>query len=360
VLNATTLLTVKYLPLRVFSLLWVLLAGQLIASQDRTEGLLVLIDSASLFGLLVYFMRLPKAREPWLWLGLVVGVSGAVGGFFFNHFSDALPYINKNAYSHVPLTALLAVCLSYPSAAGRPRTRQTLLALGLINFAWVFLSASRGSVAVAAVGIAYLFFVMRDVWKITTLVLLGSFLVVIAAQRFPIAKEAAVHGLANLVDEERTMAGRTSGRSDLAIAGWKSFLRHPLGIGTGSFGSTFAVEGSRYVQSFTGAEMQAHSGWVKVLAENGFLGFAAMLGFVASFVTTGWREHQRGVFPLALFVAGGISVAWLSTEFQSKYVWFLAAAGMVLLHPDHEGVAALSPRTAGAQRRHARLQPNRR
>jgi O-antigen ligase len=56
---------------------------------------------------------------------------------------------------------------------------------------------------------------------------------------------AATARLTKLFDEDRSLANRTSGRSDLARIGWEIFEDHPLGIGTGEFIRYAAVFGAR-------------------------------------------------------------------------------------------------------------------
>jgi hypothetical protein len=66
--------------------------------------------------------------------------------------------------------------------------------------------------------------------------------------------------------------------------------------------------------------------------ENGFIGFFVILAFVASFATVGWRKKRSGLFPLGLFMTVVLGLAWISTEFASKGLWYLIAGATALLH----------------------------
>ncbi|HEX7571702.1 MAG TPA: hypothetical protein VF514_01310, partial [Bacteroidota bacterium] len=152
------------------------------------------------------------------------------------------------------------------------------------------------------------------------------------------------------LDSEQSMVGRTSGRSDLAYGGLLIFLDHPFGVGTGGFTVAWAKMGFR--QSLSGygygANREAHAGWIKVLAENGFLGFFVLAAFAVSFAVMGWRKRRAGLFSVGLFVTSVLLVAWVSTEFASKGIWFLTAGATVLLNM--RGTAGLPPLPSRAGR----------
>jgi hypothetical protein len=77
-----------------------------------------------------------------------------------------------------------------------------------------------------------------------------------------------------------------------------------------------------------------------------------LAAFILSFTAAGLTSPIRGAASLGLLVTITISTALLSTEFQSKGVWFLAAGATVVL--------SLRPRVTGqhphpATRRHPAL-----
>ena len=126
----------------------------------------------------------------------------------------------------------------------------------------------------------------------------------------------------------------TSGRTSLALGGWHIFLEHPLGVGTG--GSELAWAKLGYVEGISnlkaGEEFSLHSGWIKVLAENGLPGILAFIAVVGSFAFVGWRSGDTFLRLMGFAVTWTLFVAFLSTEFQGKAFWFLAAGSVALLN----------------------------
>jgi O-antigen ligase len=147
--------------------------------------------------------------------------------------------------------------------------------------------------------------------------------------------------LANYADVESTMLGRldrtfdaslsveerTTGRFDLARGGWYLFLDNPFGVGTGAFSEAWSKLGHRgELSGFgEGVKKESHSGWIKILAENGVPGILLLLALVCSFAIEGWRRHNRNLILLGLFASTFLGISFLSTEFQSKGIWLLVA-----------------------------------
>jgi len=154
----------------------------------------------------------------------------------------------------------------------------------------------------------------------------------------------AIHRFDKLLNSDLPMANRTSGRSDLALGGWYMFQQHPFGVGTGGFGySWISLNRREGLSGFRQGEFTpAHSGWIKVLAENGVPGILVFTAFVFSFAVVGWRKRWAGVFPLGLLVTASLCVAFLADEFQGKGLWLLVAAVMTILRR----VPVRPPRTA--------------
>ena len=78
-------------------------------------------------------------------------------------------------------------------------------------------------------------------------------------------------------------------------------------------------------------EKEAHSGWIKTLAEGGFPGILLHTAFVLSFAVLGWQSHDRQTFYFGLLVTLTLAVAFLSTEFQGKGVWFICTCAAVVM-----------------------------
>jgi O-antigen ligase len=175
---------------------------------------------------------------------------------------------------------------------------------------------------------------MRNLSQRVTMIALGLLIALGVATQFSELESYSMERLNKLFDKDRSLANRTSGRSDLLEAGWRTFLTVPLtGIGPGSFPSVYAKISLQSGLGYgRGDSKAAHSGWIKTLTENGIFGFGLFLAWVLSFSVTGWRKRRQGLFSVGLLVTVVVSVALISTEFTSKGLWFLVAGGLVLLN----------------------------
>jgi len=146
-------------------------------------------------------------------------------------------------------------------------------------------------------------------------------------------RESALHRVDKLLDSKYSLAQRTSGRSDLVLGAWEIFREHPLGVGTGGFAVAWSELGRHAGVSGFGRweEKQAHSGWAKTLAENGVLGLVLLMAYVGSFVAIGLRLGTRYALGLGALVTVVLGAAFISTEFQGKGLWLLAAGATSLL-----------------------------
>jgi hypothetical protein len=309
------------------------LALWLVWSPGVEIGVQHLLGIAILPALMLAFRRAAAVPGIWYWIAVVAGLTAGLGSAIFFLQQAALRGINKNAWSFFPLAALFAICLAAPFARFHRLGVAVLLSLAALQGFWVFLSASRGSMAIALVCLLFLFVSIGQWRRRLLLLVLGTLVVLAAGQQFLAREELATHGVRKLLDPDQTMAGRTSGRSDLALGAWYLFLENPMGIGTGGFASTWAALGDRpRLQGFgQGVEFQAHSAWTKTLAENGVIGFLALVVFVWSFAAQGRRTRRRGLARLGLLTSTALAVAFLSTEFQGKCFWFLAAGASALI-----------------------------
>jgi hypothetical protein len=301
-----------------------LLALDLLMTEDLENGLQQLLGAASAFGFVAYLIKAGRLPGLWYSLGIVNGFLGAIAGLLYYVDLSDLPYLNPNAFAHFPLAALFSVCLAFLEARS-VREAVNLVMLAGPNMIWVFLSGSRGGLMVGALCILY---ILARVKGIAGSKAIPAILLVCGAGILFVGVFSELGGnasarVAKLFDDDRSMANKTSGRSDIAFAGWQIFKDHPLGVGTGSFDQAFAdldIEGL----AFAGHQKQAHSAWVKILAENGVPGIVLLLVFVGSFAVTGVRMRKEAVGGLALLTAAALAIGFLSTEFQSKDLWFLA------------------------------------
>jgi len=333
-------------PVRWLALFVVVLMVGLVVSADPLQGAQHVLGAVSFFGLLLYCERAGPASDAWFWAALVSGVTGALGGLvFFLQDESVQEFINPNAWAYFPLTALAVQCLALSRKTLSQRARTICLLLAAVNAGWIFLSGSRGTSLTALVCLVYCVVRSRRFWSVAGLGVVVIVVVALMSGLFEQRQERSIQRLTKLFDPAYSLAGRTSGRSDLARAGWYLFLEHPLtGVGTGSFSTMwFRLGDIRGLSKYGwGKEAQAHSGWVKTLAESGLPGIVLFSGFVLSFALMGWRRRARGDFALGLLVTATFAVALLSTEFQNKGLWLMAAGVTAFLR---------EPRTARAPER---------
>ena len=72
---------------------------------------------------------------------------------------------------------------------------------------------------------------------------------------------------------------------------------------------------------------------MKILVENGLPGVALIGAYALSFAFVGLGCCRREAWLLGLLVTMTFALAFLTTEYQSKGVWFLAAGVGALCNP---------------------------
>ncbi len=328
-----------------------LLAG-LAITPDLHDGADQMILFLSIFGFTVYFAVVAMEPRSWYWLGVICGIVGAGAGAAFYREPALLSTINPNAWSHVPLTGLFAICLGYPAARERRLGQSLLAGLGFVNAVWVFLSSSRGNFLLAAICGIYLIVATRGIGRRGTILGVSVMVGLWTLARFGDLQEHMYDRLRETVDPRISVRSRTSGRSELLVGGLHMFATHPLGVGTGGFGASWSLPGGgREVAPayHTTLEVMSHAAWIKILAENGIIGFPLFALYVLSIGVSGWRSgdpdrRRIGVLTTVLLVA-----AFTSTEFQSRGLWFLAAGATAFLRREQlwSAVLATHPRARG-------------
>ncbi len=326
-INIPFLLRLKDLNSRALQFFLLLMAVELIFSTNISNGIQDILNIGATFGMVVYFAKALKDELSFYWLGIVNGVLAGLGGLVFYLQMNKLPYANPNDWTYFNLTALFSICISYPYAIKHHKSRIILLILAVLNFAWIFLSASRGSLLVAILAGAFLFLSTRSItWKTLMIaILLGAGIWFSA--NFAQQQSTTIARIQQLFDPTLSANQRTSERSAIAEAGWQIFLKNPMGIGTGSFQDASIKTGLVDIQR------PAHSSWVQVLAENGVLGILFFTLFVASFAMVGLRKRSEGILLFAVFISLSLAIAFVAKEFRGKSLWFLVASGIVLLRP---------------------------
>jgi len=348
--NVFRLLQSRFIFVKILMVFVVLLIVQLMYSTDLDDGSQQVFAVSSFLGLVVLVARAPMRVKVWEWFGLIGGVVGALGAGLY--FLQGTVKMNYNAFAYFPLTALFCTCLSFVAVGRRSRIRGYLLLLTVFNSAWVFLSSSRGSTLVAMCCLLFLTLQLRKVSYMVTVAIAILIVGSVISARFSASEEESLGRFEKLFDSEsRDLGNRTSGRSDLFQGGWDMFRESPfLGIGTGSFSLRWADVSARENLGYKpGMAASAHSGWLKVLVENGIFGFALFLAFVFSFAVVGWNRRRSGVFPIGVLVTCVFTVALLTTEFQGKGLWLLAAAAPSILYRGFPFETKPSPRRVSSQ-----------
>ena len=319
--------------LRLIEACAVLLALEVIISPDWAQGVQDLAGLCAVFGLTVYVARRRFSRADWYWLGVVCGTLAAAGGVVFFLQRSALPAINPNAWAFFPLTALFAVCIALPCSFDRRHGPLVLTSLAGVLLVWVFLSGSRGSMLVAAACGVYLILAMRGIGRRATLVAIAGLTLLATATQFTDLQQQSLERVRMLFDTRARLVDRTSHRSELLLGGWYIFLDNPLGVGTGGFTAVWRDMDRRdgIPAADRYRDKAVHAGWVKVLAENGVPGFALLAAFVASFAVRGMRRPYRSMRALGVLTTAVLGLELVTTEYQSKGLWFLAAATMAML-----------------------------
>ena len=101
-------------------------------------GLQTLLNVATVFAIVIYFQRAPCDATTMFWLGMVMSVTAAVGGFEYFRHAETLPVMNKNAFAMFPLAGLFGACLALPFAGGIRGGQLLLASIAGVDLAWVF------------------------------------------------------------------------------------------------------------------------------------------------------------------------------------------------------------------------------
>lgn len=318
------------LSTRLLEIFLILLGLELILSPNISQGIQDMLNIVSMFGLVVYLTRAINDEDAYFWMGIVNGVLAGAGTAVIYLQFEQLPYLNPNVWTFFPMTALFSLCIAFPFALKRKNGTLWILVLSTINFIWIFLSGSRGNLLISMCCLLYLFFSAKKGSLRITMIILGLVGVLGMAAFFLEEQSYTVERILLTFDSSQSVESRTSHRSVIAKAGWILFTENPMGVGTGGFSQAVAT-----VDLLAGSKRPAHAAWVKVLAENGFLGAILLFLFVISFTIVGWiKRKQPGLLVMGLFVSASFGVAFISKEYQGKSMWLLGAAAIVFMHKD--------------------------
>lgn len=319
---------------RILQAFVVVLGLELLLSPDVAQGIQHLLTIVTMFGIVVYFARAGTGADTWFWVALVNAAMGVAVSAGFLHQVGHIPFVNPNVWSYVPVTAILVTCLAFPFQERYPRRQVTLGILAFANSCWVFLSGSRGSLTVAIVCLAFLILAAPNLKRSVVQFGVGGLICLGVLTQFADQESATFKRINLLFDPNRSARMRTSGRFDLVLGGWYIFEDHPVGVGTGGFGHSWAKLGPRKgLSNFKrGKDFPAHSGWIKILTENGIPGILLLVAYTLSFSITGLSRGTRRLRLLGFFTTVVLGVAWVSVEFFCKGLWLLAAGATVVLN----------------------------
>lgn len=328
-LYVRTLLRQASLQIRVWQAFVCLVAIGVLASPSVVIGTNNLLNLVTPWGLLAFCLagsRLRSVQEPmWFWVACVNGVLGSVGGLVYYLQRANLPRLDNNEFSYFPLTAMFCICLARSYRSGR--SHALLNTLAAVNFCWVFLSGSRGSLLAAVICSIYLLYQTSGVGRRSLTIMVAACTCVLVVSQFPEMMDKTHDKFQRLADPSLSYRERTSGRANLFMDGWQIFMKNPLGVGTGGFNAS-RISSDNYVSFKQTSAVAAHSGWLKILVENGVVGIAFFLLFICSFSMVAARQKDPS---LGLFVSATLAVAYVSAEFSGKGPWLLAAGSIVIL-----------------------------
>jgi hypothetical protein len=336
-LGAPFLLTFRSGQLRLLQAFVLVLVFGLIISPQPATGMQDVLAAASVFGLIVYFVRASATPDAWYYLGWVSGATGALAGWAFYAEPTRLA-IDHNAWALASTSALFGVCFARAQDRGQGRGAIPFVVLAMVNLWWIFLSGSRGALTIAMVGVIYLVGTMPGMRRRAMAVGVGALVLLGAATQYRELQEQALYRVRKLGNQELSLANRTSSRSTLVIGGWRIFRAQPFtGVGTGGFPTAWRLyphpnEIPGYWRFPEGK--QAHAGWIKALAENGILGGLLLAGVVGSFALRGLRTRDRHLALMGVLTTVALGLTFSTTEYVSKCAWFLAAGAFTLLHQD--------------------------
>ena len=303
----------------------VTIALQLLPSTNRYLGLVTVLEVSTAFALLGCFMRAIRNERALEWFAIVNATASAACMLAYFLASGAGEALNGNGIGQVPIAGLGSIALA-AAVPGVVRRWGTLGLLAAVNLVLVFPTSSRGSMTVAAILAVYVLWRSPHAWVRLYAVGLVIALAVWSSGELGDQFGSASDKWYRLINPDLDVSQATNRRSDLAEFGWSMFVAHPLGTGTGSF-TDYSV-GLLDIRE----NSAAHSGWIKVLAENGIPGTVLLAIYIFSFMRRPPEGAFEGARALGVLVFVVLSVALIFTEFQSRSLWLLSTGASALLY----------------------------
>lgn len=280
---------------------------------------------------------------------LVISISGVIACALYMTIGtdDGLgsrlhgPGLWQNANDLAALIVMVLPLVLLPLLRRERSSRLDVLLLATILFAGLCLSQSRGAFLAMCVSIlTYILFCsaspLRRLATITVLLLL-LLLAPLALHR-----------------ELNDLEGSSSSRWHYLIAGLRMAKAHPLfGVGM----NNYPREYEHFTPAFTEwGERTAHSSWVLVLAESGWLGLLLFVAIFARTIKSAWRVRRTSPEYLSALTGYGTAMSFLSHTYlfipyllialvlsveriQRRMVYF-AAVGLLFALPVLNGESA--------------------
>lgn len=283
-------------------------------------------------------------------LAAMTGVApGPVDLYFRDDDGLRLSPLFKDPNVYGPYMAaggFLLLAYAFRSVGGTGR----LLMFGLSFFilSMMFLTFSRGawvnSLAIAMVFVMLVMMFTKSVADLKWLFLFLAFLGVVGAVGLPFVLEAA--GLTEFFTDRAQLQYYDTERFSNWVTAWNVSIREPLGIGPGHF-----VRQGDFPQSQF--DLDPHNIFLKVLVENGWLGFVAFFGAIWVVMarlwrTFGWTDDRRLMRMMVFAVVIGQIVNSLvvdSLHWRHLFVVLgFACAELVLAHRDRAARLSAPPR----------------
>ncbi len=275
------------------------------------------------------------------------------------------PVSEPNYYAQILLLAL-PLAFTSMSLTTQPWLRAGLFATGLLVLAAILATFSRGGmVALVILAVIALWSRRRQMLFAFAVLVVGG---AVGLQFLPETYSGRL--LTTFSDAAALLSGEgyiqdlaISGRIAEMVAAYRLFEENPvLGMGYGTYESLYQDTARRYGLMARGADRQAHSLYLEILAEQGLVGalvFAGLLGYAflsvrrgaAALVARGRPGEATAVHGLALALAAYLATSIFLHEAFAKYFWLVVA--MCCCAPQAAGawrMAATFGRTGSAER----------
>lgn len=320
-----------------------ILVFQLSYSENLIEGSQHILGFSSFFGIYIYFLSVRKYNISVLLFYAIIlaGLSTLLAGLIFfyqNGFAafdisiyfkqgltlDEVDLINANAFAAMLTSAVMIAALSINFITNKTN-RKLVLFLVWANTGLILFSGSRGALLVALFSIYFIISKEKKIFNLILLIIAAYLALLLSVPLFKKSDNLIAKKIVILFDKNASEANKTSGRSDIAKVGFEIFKDNPMGVGTGNFTSTFAKYSTKVDFEISSrleqSRISAHSGLIKILAENGVVGILIFSTFILSFFTNKKSPlHTQGLYTIII-----VFVTFLSSEFQNKPLWMVCA-----------------------------------